>query len=299
MGDDLKDKQIALLTQIVQGIGLGDRLAAIQDRHKRAAEEGAEQARLYAGLKDTRAAPWDEDKTPFQSVMWLQAATWKPPVLFDVPPLEGLPGERGLSWKTHAVKCPGTDRHFLYVNHVLPPGHALSVRETARGPSGRAFFDGPVLCPTLFEILPHMGYEQEIWMSITPMEVLSQRPMLREAFGRVVVGGLGLGWFLNKVCADEAVTEVVVVEKDRALLNWLMPAVAARHPAVAGRPITWVADDVYAYMAGDTKNWGRTQYLLDIWAGFGEADLDPAYGYFETMMPKGCLHGWGRTPAKR
>ena len=38
------------------------------------------------------------------------------------------------------------------------------------------------------------------WMSLTPSEMATQRPGVQKAQGTVVIGGLGLGWLLRKVC---------------------------------------------------------------------------------------------------
>ncbi len=36
-----------------------------------------------------------------------------------------------------------------------------------------------------------------IWMSLTPMEMMTQRSGVQAARGTVVIGGLGLGWLLR------------------------------------------------------------------------------------------------------
>lgn len=43
----------------------------------------------------------------------------------------------------------------------------------------RAYFTGPVRVPALYDCM------QRVWMSMTPMEVLTQRPGLKRARGRV------------------------------------------------------------------------------------------------------------------
>ena len=55
-------------------------------------------------------------------------------------------------------------------------------------------------------------YHGNVWMSLTPNEMISQRDGIEAAKGTVVIGGLGLGWFLRKVCEKESVDRVIVVD---------------------------------------------------------------------------------------
>src|SRR4051812_34626595 len=85
------------------------------------AEHDAEEKRTYGRLKNGLVPEvWDEEKTRFVTELFLRADSWEPDCLFDVPPMTGKPGER-LDENT-VVWCPGTERRFLYANHVLPEG---------------------------------------------------------------------------------------------------------------------------------------------------------------------------------
>ena len=55
---------------------------------------------------------------------------------------------------------------------------------------------------------------------MTPAEMLTQRSGVQAAEGTVVLGGLGLGWLLRKVCEKPSVERVIVVEKSQELLDW-------------------------------------------------------------------------------
>jgi hypothetical protein len=229
---------------------------------------------------------WDEEKTQFARELFLRADSWEPDCLFDVPPMTGAPGER--LDKTKVVWCPGPEKRFLYANHVLPEGSPLKIGLGAR--RGRVFFDGPVTMPVLSEQVRGSA-KPMVWMSHTPMEVFTQRAAVRRARGRVVVGGLGLGWLLSRVAAKKSVTEVVVVEKEPALDCWLRPRLLEKYPAVREK-VGFVVDDVYSFMARDGARRGETTYLLDIWPSFN--DPDPEFDRWkERLGPK--LWGWGQS----
>ena len=103
-------------------------------------------------------------------------------------------------------------------------------------------------------------------MSLTPGEMITQRSGVAKATGKVVVGGLGLGWFLRKVCDRESVEEVVVVEKSQELLDWYGYDLCKRFPKVKDV----VCNDIYR----EIGRHGDSQYLLDIWPIYDGARQD-------------------------
>src|ERR1019366_7572070 len=100
---------------------------------------------------------------------------------------------------------------------------------------GIVVWNGDVTIPTLIDLnrkchtgeyfpddTPLMDRVQTgaIWMSLTPMEMMTQRTAVKMASHTVVIGGLGLGWILRKVCEKPGVERVIVVEKSQELLDW-------------------------------------------------------------------------------
>lgn len=65
------------------------------------------------------------------------------------------------------------------------------------------------------------------WMSITPHEINSMEKDIANAKGNVLVAGLGLGYFLYMVSLKEEVKNIVVIEKDKKIIeifnNYLLP----------------------------------------------------------------------------
>jgi hypothetical protein len=62
--------------------------------------------------------------------------------------------------------------------------------------------------------------QQDItWMSVTPFEINSMAPVIDKMRGRVVTLGLGLGYFASMTALKPEVSEVLVVEKDKQVID--------------------------------------------------------------------------------
>jgi len=82
-------------------------------------------------------------------------------------------------------------------------------------PAAPGYFSGPRPLDWTTYLLVKDGIT---WMSIVPMEIESQLPHLAAARGTVVVCGLGLGLMAYAVSARQAVSRVVVVERDPEII---------------------------------------------------------------------------------
>ena len=151
------------------------------------------------------AEVWDDDKTRFKSKLLLQSETFCPKPLFDTVPSH-----------TWFSGIPSPSRAYLYANRILPAGQRLKLALSPMQ-EGTVEFDAEVVIPTLFDLGKQIP---EPWMSITPQEIITQRPGIQRASGTVMVGGLGLGWFLRKVHDRDEVERVILVEKCQELLDW-------------------------------------------------------------------------------
>jgi hypothetical protein len=74
--------------------------------------------------------------------------------------------------------------------------------------------------PGSYKRLMHGG---TVVMSNTPHEILTHRPVIRMARGRVLLNGLGLGVCLKVILADAEVEHVTVVEKEADVLRLVGP----------------------------------------------------------------------------
>ena len=57
------------------------------------------------------------------------------------------------------------------------------------------------------------------WMSITPNEIKTMEKSINEAFGNVIVFGLGLGYFPFMVSLKETVKHITIIEKDEKIIS--------------------------------------------------------------------------------
>lgn len=211
------------------------------------------------------AVPWD-DNLPFQEELCIQAKTYHPDSLFEVPPLRDV--QRVLD-RSQCATSP--DGRFIYCCRILPRGTSLKIRMGRR--RGVVYFDGDVLIPILAERVFGERHPKT-WMSLTPAEMFTQRAGVRAARGKVLVGGLGLGWLLRKVCEKKTVTEVTVVEQSQCLLDWIGPVLREKYPALK-KVKHWVCDDAVAYAL--KHNDDATTHLFDIWQAYRECRLDQSY----------------------
>jgi hypothetical protein len=190
---------------------------------------------------------WDEDRTKHREQLLLRADSFRPEMLFDTEP--------SLRWYD-GIESPGGS--FFYSNRILPAGTPLKL-SLSPNRSGTVEFDGDVVLPTLFDMT---GPSPDPWMSLTPMEMITQRPGVLRASGTVVVGGLGLGWFLRKVHDRPQVERVILVEGSRELLDWYGHDLCRRLTKVTDV----ICGDVYDHIG---RFGARAKHLLDIWKDYG------------------------------
>lgn len=129
----------------------------------------------------------------------------------------------------------------------------------------RIAFDGPVTIP----ILAKPGQTMlNPWMSLTPMEILTQRAQLRRAKGRVAIAGMGMGWLARRVLERKSVECLTVVEKDEAVLRHFGLTLQQQF----GNRIVLVHGDAYEH---DWSNYDVS--LWDIWEKIGDAAWDSKF----------------------
>jgi hypothetical protein len=191
----------------------------------------------------------------------IQAHTWPDFNLF--PELKPIPPKKRnlVGSETHTAKSPSG--RWTYINQTLPKTEVLKLHkydswenEVAQG---NVMFDGPVVIPTVLE-------HGQIWMSHTPQEVLSQIEAISKSHGKVIIGGLGLGWSLVQAANNPFITEVILVEKSQELADWILPRLCPYLPK--DKPIHVVigdAEEVLPKLTADIA-------LLDIWPTYTEVE---------------------------
>ncbi len=213
---------------------------------------------------------WDEDKTLAKEELYLDAATYKVQPIFDLP-------AAGADMGTNYMVSP--QGSFAYQNRLVPKYWPLKLLEPQ---NGFVVFNRDVTIPTLFGLDRRHGDGRHFesgtpvqkrvrqgyaWMSLTPMEMLTQRSGVEAAKGTVVIGGLGLGWLLRKVCDKDSVERVIVVDNSEELLDWYGIDLCGQHEKVTDV----ICDDIYKHIG---RHGDDAVHLLDIWQTYMGANLD-------------------------
>jgi hypothetical protein len=227
----------------------------MDDRYKREVER-----------RVLEAIPWDPE-VKWQPELTFQAKTYKPFSLFVV---DAFPGnnvnQATLDQTVHSPK-----KQFCYAEKRVKRGSFL---QTVCGQKkGDVMWDGPVLIPCLHERSIHNAdrWEENPWMSLTPMETMTLRSGTKRAKGRTIVAGLGLGHQLIEVSKRKQVKELVLVEQSQELVDWLLPRI---------KPLLHC--DLTDVVIGDAY-----KKLPKMKADVALIDIFPSYGFnkFERLEP--------------
>jgi hypothetical protein len=217
------------------------------------------------------AEHWQEASTPFRKTLVLHGETYHVESLFDTQPMQ-----HDVAFVAHddprARFSPS--RRFCYLRRTLPAGFRLPI--AAADKRGHVSWTTDVAIPVLAAAEPKDNQVVDLnlytWMSLTPMEFITLREGISLATGDVMIGGLGLGWFLARVCAKESVGLVRIVELQQELIDWLRPAIELAYPAVLTKQVEWLAGSAWDHIdcfGPETRN------LIDIWPDYGGAIANP------------------------
>lgn len=223
--------------------------------------------------------PWDEDRTKFAAHLVIDHHTYNPTLLFDCKPF--VYDRRTILGDNNCVFSP--DRSWSYSNRILPFGQTIALFQNKR--HGLVRFSGDIVVPVLSSSIPG----DDVWMSITPAEVLTQRKAVLMARGDVMIGGLGLGYLLQKVCAKKSVKRVRVVEISQSQITWLRSVIEDIYPQTVCK-VGWVCGDVREHINCFGKH---TINLIDIWPGYGDSAGEP---WIAEARKKGAkMWAWGES----
>jgi hypothetical protein len=247
---------------------------------------------------------WTDEFKPARHVL-LDADSWEAWLAEVCPRLEDLPGRgkrlsaRGLPLRSlrkeglkvgdnfyGLVDFPATrmaDRYegcglpaVLFTGPMVERQNSLPLLAGSKGCVGYVRFDRDTVIPVL---TGPVG--ESPWMSLTPSETYTLRGGIRKARGKVLIGGLGMGWMAHKVLARKGVKSVTVVEKDPAIAKFF------------GKGLDVVVGDLWEYLEAHPASRFDT-VLVDIWKGFGNADSDKKFWALSFTHPR--VWGWGFYP---
>src|SRR5579862_6109152 len=250
--------------------------------------EGAKRRELrrreWAKSQFKNAEAWDPEKTKFKDVLVIKAETWKPRSLFKVPVTR--PADINDASLKGVIVSP--NKRWAYAEKYCPAAYDCPLMYGRE--RGVYIFDKEVRVPALYERNNYddSRWSKSPWMSITPMEVLTLRPGTKRAKGCTIVAGLGLGHQLIDVSHRKQVSKIVLVERDKELVHWLLPRIREHMKNPVYPRFEVVIGDAYEVM----PKMKADVALVDIFPGYGcnETGRDKLR---ETCPNIGFIWGWG------
>lgn len=111
----------------------------------------------------------------------------------------------------------------------------------------------------------------QIWMSDVPAEIYDASKMVNNPSGRVLVGGLGLGYISTLLNEKKKITKLIVVEKSKEVIRLVWP-----HLGLDLNRCQIIQDDVFDF----AKDCGPFDWIfMDIWRSTGETE------FLDTVLP--------------
>jgi spermidine synthase len=134
-------------------------------------------------------------------------------------------------------------------------------------------------------------------MSDTPMEKRSNREVVFQARGDVLIAGLGIGMVLLPILAKPEVKSVTVVEKSQEIIQLVAPALYQQPGA---EKLTIVYKDVFDWRPEEGTKYDTLYF--DIWPTIVEDNLDEMddlHRIFRRYRRKGSwMNSWMRETLK-
>ena len=220
-----------------------------------------ERARKYRAdrLATAEFVPWDP-RIKWQPRLNIQGATYPVFKLFDV---ETNTTCQVNSHRSDQVADSPTGR-WRYALNAFPVGEKLRTWYGAR--IGDVMFDSVVVIPAIYgRDYGGKKFDHSPWMSLTPAEYISMRGGTRRAKGRVIIAGLGMGYQLIEVAKRKQVKEIVLIEKDQEIVDWILPELRRVFPEETKKIVEIVVGDAMKEIPKLTADVA----LVDIFKGYG------------------------------
>jgi hypothetical protein len=139
--------------------------------------------------------------------------------------------------------------------------------------------------------------EGELMMSDTPMERKSNLNFIENANGRVLIAGLGLGMIILNILDKEEVTEVVVIEKYKDVIDLVEPKFT--HPK-----LKVICSDIFFWKPAKGEKFDTIYF--DIWGDVSQGNLEEMtelHNKFKSKLnrvnPKSFMDSWMKSYLKR
>ncbi len=173
-------------------------------------------------------------------------------------------------WRSPLRIPPGKRGEYEIVQEVIPPGEGVLLNTSRnqllggqRGANYVTFNE-----PTTWHRLTYGG---GTWMTDYPVEQRQHDGLLKGFKGRVLVGGLGLGYAVAALARKKAVKHIDVVEISPEVIDLVWPH--ARHAGKANV----INADLLEFLNGGLSQWDYAFY--DIW------QRDSEQTFFDIVVP--------------
>ena len=184
-----------------------------------------------------------------------------------------------------SVHCLNPDDYTddMYLKTIKFPNKTIADWQfsTASYKPCEAFIFNEPVQTSDFKEVPQIGFFKEEfsypvvmqngreWMSLKPNEIETMRTHIENARGRVLVYGLGLGYYAFMVSQKKTITKVTVVEKDSNLIEIFEKEILPQFPNRA--KIEIINDDAYAFASRIEPDSGIYDFIFsDIWHDTGD-----------------------------
>lgn len=128
----------------------------------------------------------------------------------------------------------------------------------------------------------------QIWMSVIPHEINTMKEPIKHAFGRVLVLGLGIGYFLYHIHLKEDVEKIIVIEKDPAIIHLFNQDLLGKFEFKD--KIEIVEGDAIEYMK---KHHDFDYVFADLWHNVGDGEsLYLTLKALEKNLPNATFDYW-------
>ncbi len=91
-----------------------------------------------------------------------------------------------------------------------------------------------------------VNHKKTTWMSITPNEIKTMEKAVNDAHGKVIVYGLGLGYFPYMISLKDNVSRITIIENDSTIISLFKKHILPQFKNK--EKITIVNDDAFKYM---------------------------------------------------
>lgn len=130
---------------------------------------------------------------------------------------------------------------------------------------------------------PAIREDERVWMTVTPNEINTIQPAIRQSHGKVLTYGLGLGYYAFHCLLKEDVSSVTVVEKNPAVIDLFTRVLLPFFPRQEALHI--VQADAFDYAAQVMPRKGFDTVFTDLWHDV--ADGIPLFQRMKTLEVPG------------